>query len=144
MIKIRPMEKTDRDYITRSVLMSFMSGSREIQKINKDAYLKSHNETLNSILDSVSTIVICDDQEDGLVYGFIIFETAPLADILHYLYIRRDFRGKGLATKLLEIAKTKNTLCVMSHLTDDFKPARLKKYWSKVLYDPYTRLKPRN
>jgi len=140
MIKKRDLQKNDREYITRSVLMSFLAGSAEIKKINKDSYLRSHNETVNGLIDNCEVIIMCDNDETGLIYGFALFQNLEDLDILHYIYVRRDFRGRGICAQMLEHISSADKTCTISHLTDDFKPAKLKKYWSKVIYDPYARL----
>jgi GNAT superfamily N-acetyltransferase len=117
--------------------MSYLSGSQEIRRINKDSYLTAHNKTLNGLLDNCECKIVCDTEDPDLIYGFIIYESMKEWDVIHYIYIRKDFRGRGLADKLIFEACTGNTQLVLSHLTDDFKPAKLKKYWSKVIYDPY-------
>lgn len=136
----RKFKETDRDYVTRSVLFSFLSGSKECQRINKDSYMQAHNQTVNKLLDTCECIVICDPEDNDLIYAFSIFENLKNYDILHYLYVRKDFRHLGLVKEMIaKIIKVKNV--GLSHLTDDFRPARLKKYWDKVIYDPYLRIR---
>lgn len=134
----RKFKETDRDYITRSVLFSFLNGSKEIQRINKDSYMQAHNQTINKVIDRCECEVVCDEQDPDLIYGFIIYENLKNFDVIHYVLVRKDFRHLGLAKQMINsIVKTKS--CAISHLTDEFRPARLKKYWDKVIYDPYLR-----
>lgn len=136
----RKFKESDRDYVTRSILFSFLHGSKECQRINKDSYMQAHNITVNKLLDSCDCLVICDPVDEDLIYGFVIYENLKHYDILHYIYVRKDFRHLGLVKEMIDaIKKVKNL--ALSHLTDDFRPARLKKYWDKVIYDPYLRIK---
>ena len=119
--------------------MSFLSGSSEAKKIHKDSYMNAHNKTINGLLDNCECIVTCDEEDPDLIYGFMIYEHLKDYDVLHYIYVRNSFRGKALAGKMLEVCKSKNDSVALSHLTDEFRPARLKKHWGKVIYDPYLR-----
>ena len=138
-MNIRQFKETDRDFVTKSLLMSFMNGSKEVQKINRDSYMNAHNSTINKLLDRCECLLACDDQDDDLIYGFVIFEGLSKVDVLHYLYVRKAFRKKGIARDLLTKTRKKHFV-VISHLTDEFKVARLKGYWEKAIYDPYTRI----
>jgi hypothetical protein len=136
---LRKFKETDRDFITRSVLMSFMNGSKEVQKINRDSYMRAHNTTLNKLLDKCECIVSCDPEDQDLVYGFALYDNGEVFDVLHYIYVRKTFRKNRVAAELLSTIQNKRNLAI-SHLTDDFRPARLKKYWEKVIYDCYLRI----
>lgn len=137
--KIRNFVESDRDFVTKSLLFSFMNGSKEIQKINRDSYMQAHNKTVNKLLDRCDCLIVCDPEQADLIYGFVIYENLSKFDIIHYMYARKDFRKHGFIKQCLEqIHKTENL--ALSHLTDEFKPARLKTLWTRVTYDPYTRI----
>lgn len=139
---LRNFKESDRDYITRSLLFSFMNGSKEVQRINRDSYMNAHNQTVNNLLNNCECLVICDQEDDDLIYAFAIYENAKAFDILHYVYVRKDFRHNRFAAELLcKInSQSKNRNLALSHLTDEFRPARLKRLWDKVVYDPYARI----
>ena len=140
MIQQRKFKDSDRDFVTNSLIRSFLSGSSEARQIHKDSYLRAHNKTVNGLLDNCSCTIMCDSEDSDLIYGFMIYEQLKDYDVLHYIYVRKTFREKGLAHKMLEACKSKNGSVALSHKTDDFKPARLKKYWKdKIIYDPYLR-----
>lgn len=118
--------------------MSYLSGSQEIRKINKDSYLTAHNKTVNGLLDNAECRIVCDKEDQDLIYGFIIYQKMNDWDVIHYVYVRKDFRGRGIADEMIFNSHSEDTKqLAISHKTDDFTPARLKKYWSKVIYDPY-------
>lgn len=140
MTQIRKFKETDRDYVSRSVIYSFLNGSEEIKKITKDSYLRAHNETVNGLLNNCECLLVVDDQDPDLIYGFAIYENLKECDVLHYIYTRKEFRDRGVGRKLIEAIRSSQNTVALSHLTDSFKPARLKKYWpEKVIYDPYLR-----
>ena len=140
MIQKRQFKESDRDYVVRSTLYSFLNGSEEAKRIHKDSYMRAHNKTINGLLDNCECVIMCDSEDSDLIYGFAIYEKLKDYDVLHYIYVRKDFRTKGVAHKMLDHMKSSNDSLAMSHLTDDFKPAKLKKYWpGKIIYDPYIR-----
>lgn len=121
--------------------MSFLNGSQEIRKINKDSYLTAHNRALNKLLDKCECDVVCDSEDPSFIYGFILHEAMGEYDVIHYVYLRKDFRGRGLAKDMIKNVKSERVNVAISHLTDDFKPARLKSIWEKAIYDCYLRIK---
>jgi len=134
---VREMIKSDRDYIAKTVLFSYFDSSTCIRRNNRDSFFTGHNKVINALLDHAKTLVIVDPEDSDLIYGFIIFEqSVGLYDIIHYAHIRRDFRGLGLLKNLVEVIKTKDSLAI-SHVSDDIRPARLKKYYNKVIVDSY-------
>lgn len=135
-MNFRDFKESDRDYITRSFLFSYLGSSSEAKRCNKDCYMVGQNKVINNLLDNNKCIVAADLQDSDLIYGFVIYEIAPTTDILHYCYIRKDFRNNGIVHLMIKQCQ-KNDILAISHLTDDIKPARLKKFWNKVIYDPY-------
>lgn len=142
--QMRTMTKDDVPFLVKSVLMSYRAGSRYIRGINKDSFLRSHNNLILSVLSHPSTEakLIVDKKDESLILGFIVFTGLEKIMICHYIYVRNDFRGTGIASQLLEElarkANSESKILVLSHQTDTIKPARFKKYgFEKVYFDPY-------
>jgi hypothetical protein len=134
---VREITGSDRDYIAKTVLFSYFDSSACVRKNNRDSFFTGHNKVINALLDHAKTLVIADPEDSDLIYGFIIFEqSVGQYDIIHYAHIRKDFRGLGLLKNLVEVIKTKDNLA-LSHISDDIRPARLKKYYQKVIVDSY-------
>ena len=56
--------------------------------------------------------------------------------MLQYKEFTLDLMVTKLRDSLIKQVQKSEQLS-LSHLTDQIKPARLKKYWQKVIYDPY-------
>lgn len=95
------------------------------------------NRIINALINKCEVLVCCDDQDDDLIFGFAIYDNVKDWDIVHYIYLRKDFREKGITQLLIKQIQKTEQLSI-SHLTDQIKPARLKKFWQKVIYDPYS------
>ena len=74
MIKFRQFKETDRDYVTRSVLFSYLGNSSEVKRINKDSFMIGENKVINALINKCEVMVCCDDQDDDLIFGFVIYE----------------------------------------------------------------------
>lgn len=139
--KVRQANKNDISFIIRTILTSYLAESEAIQRINKDSFLRGHNKLIQRLINSPDNecLIACDTQDESLIFSFILYATKGNLDIIHYLYTRKDFRGMKLADKLITIAfEQPKKICVLTHLTDKFKPAKLKKYsYERVYFDPY-------
>lgn len=133
---VREFQEHDRAYITRTVLFSMLENDKQTRRINKDSFLNAHNKIINAILNHSKCLVIADPEEPKLIYGFIIYDQEQgNYDVIHFAYIRKDFRELGLLKNLKEVIKTRDNLAI-THITDSITPARMKKHYSKVIYDP--------
>ncbi len=134
---IRQLRATDRDYIARTLLYGHFMLSSCAKKNNRDSFLNGHNKVVNALLDHAEILLIVDTEDTDLIYSFIIFERGlGDYDVIHYAHTRKDFRELGLLSQLKDIIKTKNNLAI-SHWNDIITPARLKKYYEKVICDQY-------
>ena len=134
---IREFKECDRAYICRTVLFCLIENDKHSTRINKDSFLSGHNVILNQVLDRAKCLVVADPEENKLIYGFIIYEQSlGNFDVVHFAYVRSQFRGIGLLKNLREVIQTKKFLAV-THLTDSIRPAKLKAYYEKVIFDPY-------
>jgi len=133
----REIRQSDIPYICRTILFSLIKNDFHTARINKDSFLVSHNKILKRIISRSKTIVIADQQEENILYAFIIYEQGlGEFDAIHYAYVRKEFRGMGLLKNLVPVIKTRDNV-VFTHATDNLKPAKLKSYWHKSIFDPY-------
>lgn len=72
------------------------------------AYEAVQDRKINRLLlrSGVITIVACDREDPDLLFGFACFEPEarePVGHrgILHYVFVRPELRGRGIATRLL-------------------------------------------
>ncbi len=76
------------------------------------------------------TTMVCDS-DDGILDGFSCYALSP--PTIHYVYVRRSARGKGVARALLS-ELSRETSIVYTHRTRQLRGARLPRGLS---YDPY-------
>jgi hypothetical protein len=133
----REMIEGDRSYIVKTILFGMIELDRATRRINRDSFLTQHNKWLNKAINASNVIVIADTEEKNLIYGFIIYQQSQGEfDIIHYAYMRKDFRELGILKNLVPVIKTRNNLCITS-INNCIEPARLKSFYDKVIFDPY-------
>lgn len=137
--KIREMTKDDVSFVIRSILENFRNNAKFFSSIDKDSYYRNHNAKLVKALRASDCLLIVDVKDPDIIIGFVVYKHNQSSLWLHYIYIRNDFRKIGLAKKLLEIVSAEpKEVCVLSHKTDKFNPAALRKYgFSKIVHSPY-------
>lgn len=106
------MGPDDRNYVLASWLEDFR-GSRWARAIG-GAYYQGHAKVVSKLLDNASVMLCVWDSAPDYILGWAC--TGPGA-IVHYCYVRNDWRGKGIAKMLLGpfIGKT----CQVTHVKLD-------------------------
>lgn len=112
-----------RDHFEHS---AFASG------ITKSTYMKLHHLLVERIIARSIVWVACDAEDPTIIYGFICAEGAST---LHYLFVKRRFRGLGIAHRLLNEAGLADGPMEFTHLTDAM--VSLRKRWPLAEYNPY-------
>jgi GNAT superfamily N-acetyltransferase len=127
---IRVMKESDLSFIFNSWLKSFFHSSSFAKDIDKDIYYKYHKLVIERILSRLPTVyVACDSTHLETVFGYILGE----GEVLHFLYVKKDFRKLGIGTSLLEVYGVPEYI---SHLTKDAKKLS-DKHKPKMRYNPY-------
>lgn len=64
------------------------------------------NDQIDRILDDKSTrcLIAASASNADKILGWILYSSAPIARICHYLYVRDEERGKGIARRLIDQA----------------------------------------
>jgi GNAT superfamily N-acetyltransferase len=103
-ISIRACVPGDLDRILREWLSSFRS-SPWAGVIPNNLYRKVYAETIRQLLSRGARIdVACYAEKPEIIVGFICYEMTPRDKILHYAFIRSDYRGNGIARALMNNA----------------------------------------
>lgn len=127
--KIRDGEAGDLNLILNSWLKTYKT-SKFAQDIPSDIYYKYQQEKIKNLL-KASDVIIAHDQEDPThIFGYACFDPNIISNVcvLHYLYIKKPFRGLGIFTDLLAAASAmshhhQNLPIVVTHETNQFKKA---------------------
>ncbi len=136
-VKIRPHQVDDLHFIYNSWLNSYRDSSEFAKKLSDKIYFDYHKKIIERILHSrvnTQVIVACNADDEDLIYGYAVFELAPLK-IFHYVYVKRPFGGFKICSMLMDKAPFPlNEEVYASHMTHKGEKL-IKKY--NMVYNPY-------
>lgn len=131
-VTIRPYIENDKNFILNSWLYGFKEGCEYFRLIEKDAYKDKYGQVIHNILERESTDIkiICLKEDQNIIVGYSITELRPPFIILHWMYVKQDWRNNGIARMLVPEGLTHAT-----HLTKIGK-ALLKRH-PDVSFNPF-------
>ena len=98
-VNIREAEGVeDLAFVRKAWRETFQYGSLAVDGADKAHYFDEMTRLFAAILPGASARIACDPADDDNRVGFACWTD----DVLHYVYVMRDFRGHGLAPALLE------------------------------------------
>jgi GNAT superfamily N-acetyltransferase len=100
--ELRPFRESDRNFIVRG-WASEMRRSAFSRHVPPEVYWPCQHELVAQLLKLGTTIVACDPDNEEHVYGAVVYQPADLA-IVHWCYVKGDYRRVGLASALLVAA----------------------------------------
>lgn len=68
--------------------------------MGNDLYFTQHRKVISAILKRSEVRVACDPNDSNTVYGWACGESYD-TPLIHFLYVKKDFRGSGLGKMLL-------------------------------------------
>jgi GNAT superfamily N-acetyltransferase len=135
LIGVRHMLPADRDYVTHTWLHNYATYGLGVGGIDREVLFRCHRQIVHRLLDKHTTAVAYDPNDTRIILGFLCGDTYPSAALVHFAYVRRRFRKRGIAQMLLEQLGWLPGQPIMStHNTFDGKSVAQRK---PVLYNPY-------
>lgn len=136
---IRTAKNEDLGFILNSWLKSYRDSifSQSIKDYN---YYPYQEERIKGILNAEGSaaLIVCDPEDEDHILGYVVFNA--FGPMLHYIYIKRHFRGFGLAKYLLEGVKAhwgeyKDQPVICTHIPKGAWRTVSRKF--KLDYNPY-------
>jgi hypothetical protein len=86
--------------------------------INNDTYYKLHEPLIKVLIAASMVTMICDKEDPSHVYGYAVYELPNDKLILHYIYIKFNYRNMGLAKQCLQTIYPLfgETDCYLTHI----------------------------
>lgn len=107
--KIRKLNADDIAYITSTWMNSYRANNEFPRDMKHRIFSSEHNRIINSILIKANTLVACDPEDEGHIFGYVVTSEKDLGlDIVHYLYVKAPFQRKGIGKDLIAEAKKTN------------------------------------
>lgn len=117
-VTYRPGSADDLNLVYSSWLKEYRR-SKATRFIPDELYFTYQKNLIDHILQHSSATIICDPEDPKFIYGYIIFQYLNDHLLIHWMYIKNNFREFGLArdliTHLEPHAKTKTIY--ISHLS---------------------------
>ena len=99
-VTYRAPEPSDLHFITSSWLQSNRN-SDFANYINNGDYYDYHDELIESILKRSMVTMIVDAEDLNHIYGYMVYENSDNDFVLHFIYIKFNYRNFGLAKNAL-------------------------------------------
>lgn len=143
---IREYIDADRLFVTMSFLRGFSQGyvGEDIRHAHSDAFYKCHQPVVDRILSrSKVRLVACDPEHPEILQAYVFADKrADNVPIIHFINVKKDFRGLGLARELYVRALSdlgfdaQPSVVIASHRS--YMYDSLCKKFTQLRYDPYS------
>lgn len=94
---IRPAIAADQAYIAKTWWLSMLQGNRAPR------LRRRLNAAIDRVLDDATTRALVAAKGERIL-GWLVYAAAPVGRVVHYVYVRENERGQGLARRLIEAA----------------------------------------
>lgn len=132
-VGIRLMEEGDESFIFNAWLKSFRNSLEGMLQTN-DIYYNNHKLLVAELIKRGNVYILHSKDDASHILGFACIEND---NILHYIYIKYNYRKLGLANYLIKSILSCDTLNV-THVT---KIVRSKIDNQLIMYNPWLRTK---
>ena len=102
MFTIRIAKKEDISFVYSTWLKSYKHGSPLTKYTKRELFFEVHQRILDELLSKSKVIIACKDDDEDLIFGYIVFEP----HIMHYVYVKEPFRNYGIGKRLIQEVKT--------------------------------------
>lgn len=111
MVTVRPVTESDLDFIYSTFLRNLYYGSEFWKLVPQANFVKQYRPYLEKILATpeTETTVLCLKEDEDVIIGYCI---ATQPNILHFVYVKKDWRQQGLSRLMLP-----SNLEKITHLT---------------------------
>ena len=98
---IRQAMSGDANLIINSWLASFRDGDM-VQGVPNQIYYNRHHKVVESILSRATVTVLCDQSAPEVIFAWICWENFENGIVIHYAYVKQEFRNARLMSRLIE------------------------------------------
>lgn len=116
-IDIRDMIESDISFIFNTWLKSYRK-SRITEGIENPIYFNEHHKVIEDLLKRCDVVVASASDDSSIVYGYMVFEIIEGQFVIHWAYVKNDFRELGIFNAMQEVAgRDKEILGCYTHRT---------------------------
>jgi GNAT superfamily N-acetyltransferase len=130
-VDVRLAKAEDLNFVFSCWLRNYKHASLFAKNIKNDVFYKWHQKAIERIIERGAQIRIVHPAGDPeTILGFACLELWDQKPLIHFVYIKKAFRGMGLAKQLLPEAALPGTYSHMTKILDLTRHPEL-------VYNPY-------
>ncbi len=114
MKTLRPGMLSDEPLIYATWLRSTYYGNSWFKMVPKEVFFENYKKIVAARLASSQVMVCCLEEDPDVVLGYSIFTE----DALHWVYVKKAWRGLGIARDLIGGASTATTMTKLGRLAN--------------------------
>jgi hypothetical protein len=127
LITLRVMVESDKNFVMSTIMKGLYYGESWFSEIPKQTFMIEYHKVIEFLLNKPTThvVVACLREDPDVILGYSIC-TAP--DIAHWVFIKKSWRGIGIANSLVPkdvryaTHLTKTGLSIIRKKNIDFNP----------------------
>lgn len=139
-VMLRPVEVEDLNFIFSSWLKSYRDATA-VRGVPNDIFYKSHHALIERLQQKAccTAVVACDPEDPAQIYAYAVGEYSGDGLVLHYVYVKFNLRGFGIARSLVESLVLPSVKWVQfSHKTHVIENMMAKLSKMNFVFNPYT------
>lgn len=121
LIAIRSAVIPDKNFIISTILRGLYYGDTWFSLIPKDTFMKHYHSIAERIISNSNIKVACLKDEPTAIIGYSI--STP--EVIHFVYVKKSWRGIGVAKSLLP-----DNVTTVTHLTKSGLAITKKNNWT--------------
>ena len=133
LIELRPLGDAEKNFVINSWLRSLRAHSSHFAAVPAEIYYEAHAQSIKNCIAENNCLVATPRNEPEIIIGYLVWEDrGPKYVVLHYCYVKSNFRKMGLASILVDMVAQGRT-CYVTHYTNKIllKDLRFNPYFFK-------------
>lgn len=118
-IAIRTGTGADHAFILATWLRAFRHGSPFARRLTNDVFFTNHHPLVEALVARSTVLVATLEDDPNVILGYLVTEKQGPVHVLHFAYVKKEFRRMRVFSQLLEEAPLGETFEV-SHPTFDW------------------------
>lgn len=137
LIRVRDFAVDDLHFIQKSWVRSLQSSQNK--SMPEAVFYEKQGKIIGDLSEISMVRVLCDKEQEFYIYGWTVGTKLTNGDILlHYVYVRPEWRKKGLAFKLVKaLGWERGRRLIATEMTEFIKGYRLQQRGISFFYDKY-------
>jgi ribosomal protein S18 acetylase RimI-like enzyme len=106
LVEIRAAETPDMNFIMQSWLRAQRTHEPFYKQIDKEIYYQQHGKLIDVAIQRSYTLIASPRKHPNIIVAYIVWENVGDNNIIHYIYVKGDYRRMGIAQLLMDTVKT--------------------------------------